>query len=44
MGWSDAFDHLGDVPWEDIFKARGSCAASGFLEWLEIEIDVYISL
>ena len=42
VGWGDAFDHLRDVPWGDIFKARGSHAASGFLEWLQIGIDVYI--
>ena len=31
-----------DVPWEDIFKLRGSAAASEFYEWIQVGIDVYI--
>ena len=42
MRWSDLFDHLRDVPWEDNFKVRGSHAASGLFEWLQIGIHVYI--
>ena len=33
-------DHLGDVPWEDIFKLGAS--ASKFFEWFQVGIDVYI--
>ena len=36
-------DHLGDVPWEDIFKLGASAAASEFCEWVQVGIDVYIS-
>ena len=32
-----------DAPWEDIFKLGASAAASGFYEWVQVEIDVYIS-
>ena len=35
-------DHLGDVPWEDIFKLGASAAASEFCEWVQVGIDVYI--
>ena len=35
-------DHLGDVPWEDIFKISDSAAASEFCEWVQVGIDVYI--
>ena len=35
-------DHLRDVPWEDIFKPTASAAASGFCEWVQVGIDVYI--
>ena len=35
-------DHLRDVPWEDIFKLSASAAASGFCEWVQVGIDVYI--
>ena len=31
-----------DVPWEDIFKLRGSAAAIEFYEWIQVGIDVYI--
>ena len=29
-------------PWEDIFKLGASTAASGFCEWVRIEIDIHI--
>ena len=32
-----------DAPWEDIFKLGASAAASEFYEWVQVEIDVYIS-
>ena len=35
-------DHLGDVPWEDIFKIGASAAASEFCEWVQVGVDVYI--
>ena len=35
-------DHLRDVPREDIFKLSTSAAASGFFEWVQVGIDVYI--
>ena len=35
-------DHLGDVPWEDIFNLSASAAASEFCEWLQVGIDVYV--
>ena len=42
--WDSLRDHLGDVPWEDIFKLCASAAASEFYEWVQVGIDVYISL
>ena len=30
--WDALHDHLGDVPWEDIFKLIASAAASEFCE------------
>ena len=41
--WDGLHDHLRDVPWEDIFKLGASAAASEFSEWVEVEIDVYVS-
>ena len=41
--WDGLCDHLRDVPWEDIFKLSASAAASEFCEWVQVEIDVYIS-
>ena len=35
-------DHLSDFPWEDIFKLGASAAVSGFCEWVQVGIDVYI--
>ena len=40
--WDGLRDHLGDVPWEDIFKLSASAAASEFCEWVQVGIDVYI--
>ena len=40
--WDGLRDHLGDVPWEDIFKLSASVAASQFCEWVQVGIDVYI--
>ena len=34
--------HLGDVPWEDIFKLSASAAASEFCGWVQVGTDVYI--
>ena len=42
--WDGLRDHLRDVPWEDIFKLGASAAASEFCEWVQVGIDVYISL
>ena len=42
--WDTQHDHLGDVPWEDIFKLRDSAAAREFCVWVQVEIDVYIPL
>ena len=36
------FDHLRDVPRENIFKLCASTAASEFCEWVQVGIDVYI--
>ena len=35
------FDHLSDVPWEDIFKLNASAAANEFCEWVQVGINVY---
>ena len=40
--WDGLRDHLGDVPWEDIFKLSASAAASEFCEWVQVGIDVCI--
>ena len=40
--WDGFFDHLRDVPWEDIFKLGASAAASEFREWVQVGIYVYI--
>ena len=40
--WDGLRDHLGDVPWVDIFKPGASAAASKFCEWVQVGIDVYI--
>ena len=40
--WDGFCDHLRDFPWEDIFTL--SASASEFCEWVQVGIDVYISL
>ena len=40
--WDGLFDHLRDVPQEDISKLSASVAASEFCEWVQVGIDVYI--
>ena len=40
--WDGLRDHLGDDPWEDIFKLSASAAASEFCEWVQVGIDVCI--
>ena len=40
--WVGVFDHLRDVPWENIFKLGASTAASEFCEWVRVGIDVYM--
>ena len=40
--WDGIGDHLRDAPWADIFKLSASAAASGFCEWVQVGIDVYI--
>ena len=40
--WDGLWDHLRDVPWEDIFQLGASAAASEFCEWIQVRIDVYI--
>ena len=42
--WDGLRDHLGDVPWEDIFKLSASAATSEFCEWVQVGVDIYISL
>ena len=42
--WNGLRDHLRDVPWEDIFQLSASAAASEFCEWVQVGIDIYISL
>ena len=40
--WDGCYDHLRDVPWENIFKLGASAAASEFCEWVQVGTDVYI--
>ena len=40
--WDGLWDHLRDVPCENIFKLGASTAASEFCEWIQVGIDVYI--
>ena len=35
-------DHLGDAPWDNIFKLIASAAAREFCEWVQVGIVVYI--
>ena len=41
--WDGLWDHLRDVPLEDIFKLGPSGAASEICEWVQVGIDVYIT-
>ena len=38
--WDGLFDHLRDVPWEDLFKVGASAAASEFCEWFQVGTEV----
>ena len=38
--WDGLYDHLRDVPLEDIFKLCAPAAASEFYEWVQVRIDV----
>ena len=40
--WDGLCDHLGDAPWDDIFKLCASAATSEFCEWIQVGIDAYI--
>ena len=42
--WDGLCDHVGDIPWEDIFKLSACAAAGEFCEWVQVGIDIYISL
>ena len=41
--WDGLCDHLGDAPWDDIFKLCASAATSEFCEWIQLEL-MHISL
>ena len=40
--WDALYDHLRDVPWEDVFKVGCFVAAAKFCEWFPVGLDVYI--
>ena len=40
--WHGLCDHLGDVPWEDIFKPSAPAAGGQFCYWVQFGIDVYV--
>ena len=40
--WDSFHDHLRDALWEDIFKLSASASASGFYDWIQVGMDVYI--
>ena len=42
--WDGLHDHSRDVPWEDTFKFGASAAAREFCDWVQVGIDVYISM
>ena len=42
--WYVLRDHFKDIAWEDIFKLSASAVASEFIDWLQVGIDIYISL
>ena len=41
--WEGLCDQLRDFPWQDVFNHSASVAASKFCEWMQFEIDVYLS-
>ena len=41
IDWAGLFDHLRDVPWEDIFKLDVSAGGGEFCEWVQGGIDMY---
>ena len=43
MHWDGLLDHLRDVLWEDIIKLGVSMSAVKFCEWVQDEINVYIT-
>ena len=42
--WDDLRDHSRDVPCEDIFKLSASATVSELCEWVQVGIDIYLSL
>ena len=40
--WNGLYDHLRNVPWEDIFKLSASVAAKEFCERVQVVTDAYI--
>ena len=42
--WDGLHDHLRDVPCKNIFKLGASAAASEFCGWVQVAIDIYISI
>ena len=40
--WDGLWDHLTDVPWEDIFKLSASAIISEFCAWVQAGIDIYV--
>ena len=40
--WDGLRDHLGDFPWDDIFKIGACAAASEFCDWVQVGIYAYI--
>ena len=41
--WHGLRDHLREVLWKDIFKFNACTTASELCEWVQVEIDVYIT-
>ena len=39
--WKSLCNHLGDVPWEDIFKFSAFATVSEFFDWVQVGIGVY---
>ena len=36
VDWDSLYDHLRDVPWEDIFKLSASATVSDFSWWVQV--------